>query len=509
MTTLDAAFAGAAASDLRCEGGQVRFAAPLDDSPQSMWWHFALETPEPVTVTCVWERTNEVLGHPGLAKAVPVYHDGARWRRVPSRTCRYCADSHELRFRVPCRAGRTEVAYCYPYTWEQIDALLAELTAGGEATVRQVGTSAHGRPFRLLEFGHGDRQVWAGARHHSGEVCGSYVLEGFAREALRRPALLAAATFHVAAAMDGDGVAEGLYGKDRAPRDYNRDYCSPPSRPEVAALMAAAQAAGADVYLDLHGPAPGDGTFLVPVKEPFASLQHWDAVWRLGSYLEALAPASCPCRMADLHRDSLNWCSENTMQNSTDYFQRTFDALSLTLETAYHRSHDGRLVTPRGWMALGRALAQALGAALGVLPTPDVSTLERPRALVPRLQHWRCVHLPVQVDLAEQAGRLSIGGHGGNSYCWLMSRDALPAVDGRTVVFCRLRGQIESLTLTAKGWDTAAGLPTGTWEGSELHLRAAGGWQELALPHAQGTCLLMVRLRGLEGTLELCRTPPG
>ncbi|MEI6500070.1 MAG: M14 family zinc carboxypeptidase, partial [Armatimonadota bacterium] len=259
MLTLSTAFPGGSAADLRQENGQVRFSARKGGGPVSMWWHFGVTGETPRVVDFIWEKTGEVLGSGGLGAAVPVFNDGTGWRRVSARHCLYLPDRREFHFRVPCRVGLTQVAYCFPYGWERIEEFGREMAATGLATLRQISSSAEGRPFELLEFGSGPVQVWVTARHHSGETPGAYVLEGMVREALRLPRLLRAASFHVAAAMDVDGVAEGLYGKDRGPRDFNRDYVSQPCRPEVAALRQAAEALGrVDLFLDLHAPAPGD-----------------------------------------------------------------------------------------------------------------------------------------------------------------------------------------------------------------------------------------------------------
>jgi hypothetical protein len=503
MISLSTDFPGAAAENLRLEKGQVRFHAPRGEAPISMWWHFGLELDACETIECVWERTDEVLGAGGLGAVVPVYHDGLRWRRVPTRYCQYLPEQREFQFRVPCRKAHNQVAYCFPYTWEQLNRFVDDLADGGLVHVRRIGESAHGRPFRLIEFGHGELHVWIAARHHAGEMSGSYVLEGFVREALKQPALLGAATFHVAPAMDVDGVAEGLYGKDRPPQDFNRDYVSKPMRPEVAALMQAAEWSGkAHLYLDLHAPAPGDGTFLVPAKEAFAGLDHWNMAWQFGRYLEALAPSGCPCRVADLQRNFSNWSSENTLQTSTDYFYHRFGALSMTVETSYHRSFNGRLVSYRGWTSLGKALARAVAIEAGAGRVPDLPPVEKPESLLPRFRNWWCVHVPREVELTEHPAALEITGTSPKSYCWMMNKQVL-APDFEAGFAWRLEGTVEKLTVTVKGWDRGAQLPTGTWESMEVPLEASATWQTHSIRHREGAGLLMFRVEGLQGRLEL------
>lgn len=466
-----------------------------------MWWHLGIRSDAAGTIDFVWEKTDEVLGSGGLGAAVPVFDDGTGWRRVSARHCLYLPDRSEFHFRVPCCKGVTQVAYCFPYSWERVRAFGREMVATGLAAVRPIGESEHGRPFELLEFGIGPVQVWVTARHHSGETPGAYVLEGMVREALQLPRLLRAATFHVAAAMDVDGVAEGLYGKDRGPRDFNRDYVSSPCRPEVTALIEAARAVGrVDLFLDLHGPAPGDCTFLVPTNESLAPVDHWDRAWEFGRHLEALAPVRCPVRVADLQRGALNWTAENSMQTSTSYFYQHYDALSLCLETSYHRTWEGRLLHARDWIALGRAVARAVAVQAGARRAPGVGGIARPPSLVPRFEHWRCVHLPADVALRQTVTALRITGCSPQSNCWMIHEPCLRS--GEAQFSYRLKGTVKSVVATAKGFDPVGGLPTGAWESVALELKATRSWAVVTVPNRE-PARLMLRVQGLEGVLEV------
>ena len=65
------------------------------------------------------------------------------------------------------------------------------------------------------------------ARHHACEMMASYVLEGLVETVLEDPGLIdlrASTQFRIIPFVDKDGVEEGDQGKNRIPRDHNRDY---------------------------------------------------------------------------------------------------------------------------------------------------------------------------------------------------------------------------------------------------------------------------------------------
>lgn len=494
-------FPEASALYARSRADGVHFAARCDEAPVSMWWHFALEGLRGAPVPMVWERTHEVLGPGGLASAVPVYRTRRGWRRVPVASCRYEAEASELRFEVPAAADRVEVAYCTPYGLDRVQALLAALGRHPDVRVRVIGESEHGRPFPLVEMGHGETHVWLAARHHAGEVPGAYVLEGLLREAVRQPGLLERVTIHAVPVVDVDGVAEGMYGKERRPRDFNRDYVATPSRPEVAALTEAAEAVGrADIYVDFHAPCAGDHTFLVPVSEPLTTLAYWDEVWELGRWLEAQAPAACPCRVADLSRASFMWSGDLLMQTSTDYFHRRFGTLAMTLETSYHRAWNGRLLSPSGWQGLGRALLGCLAAKVGERAAPDVAHIAPPPSLVPRPRHWACVTWPPP-GLRERRDGLEISSAdstgAGVMYERLLNDEAAAQLG------VLLDGEAAALTVTAKGFDPRSGRPTGEVRTISTELQAAGREQTIPVPRGLPCYRLICRVNGLRGTLHV------
>ncbi len=62
------------------------------------------------------------------------------------------------------------------------------------------------------------------ARHHACEMMASYVLEGIISKIMSKPGRFPDSEFLILPLMDLDGVENGDQGKNRIPRDHNRDY---------------------------------------------------------------------------------------------------------------------------------------------------------------------------------------------------------------------------------------------------------------------------------------------
>lgn len=103
--------------------------------------------------------------------------------------------------------------------------------------------------------------------------------------------------------VDLDGVEGGRYGKDRPPRDMNRDWSANPCHVEVRAIRAAiADLVGRHRYRwfnDFHAPHPSGFSFPVPVRPSHLGKADWAAFWRFAALLAKEAPAECPIRAAD------------------------------------------------------------------------------------------------------------------------------------------------------------------------------------------------------------------
>ncbi len=129
----------------------------------------------------------------------------------------------------------------------------------------QLAVTRKGRPVEKLRLGcirSAPRcRVLLTARHHACEMMASYVLEGIIGGVLADDEkgrwLRENVEFLVVPFVDKDGVEDGDQGKNRAPRDHNRDYDGASVHVETAAIRGQVpQWAGGKlaVALDLHCP---------------------------------------------------------------------------------------------------------------------------------------------------------------------------------------------------------------------------------------------------------------
>ncbi|CAN7178560.1 M14-type cytosolic carboxypeptidase [Phenylobacterium sp. LjRoot225] len=221
-----------------------------------------------------------------------VSSDGEAWTRTDTR---YADGVLEIRHRPP--ADELWVAYFPPYDGRRHQALLSRAIAAG-ARADVLGRSVEGRAIDRLTLGTGRRQVWLLGRQHSGETMASWWMEG-ALDRLLDPAdatghaLLTAATVHIAPLINVDGAARGNLRGNAAGVDLNRQWHGPdPRAPEVAAVLAAMDAAGVDLSLDVHGDETLPHVFVDGADvDPQATASQIAGVERFKSALLVASPA--------------------------------------------------------------------------------------------------------------------------------------------------------------------------------------------------------------------------
>lgn len=199
--------------------------------PEAMWFYFRVEPqpqPPPRTIRCRLLLPDNLLGGGSYETGfLPVYKtENQDWTRVPYIDPKHREDGRPVcEWVIPGNEGTAEVALCYPYSTAELDQLTKDTSLNRDV----IGLSDHERLLLRLGNGPGETDskrpgIYCTARHHAGETPGSWMLDGFLREiavAGKRAPLVWTVPF-----VDVDGVADGSYGKDRFPWDYNRAYGS-------------------------------------------------------------------------------------------------------------------------------------------------------------------------------------------------------------------------------------------------------------------------------------------
>lgn len=147
------------------------------------------------------------------------------------------------------------------------------------------------------------------ARQHAGETLGSWILDGLLRRIaeLGDAAPLTWAVSFVDADGVADGVAEGAYGKDRHPVDYNRSWWRMGRRHETVCAMRDVDRWRARcaprLCLDLHAPGAleRDGCYAYTTIGGGGPAPSGSAAWieRIGCALGSRFAAADFSRIAD------------------------------------------------------------------------------------------------------------------------------------------------------------------------------------------------------------------
>ncbi len=281
-------------------------------------------------------------------------------------------DETRKSFRYSVPPGAAEVRFCVtlPYLESHWRAFAARHASNPAFRQSVLCTSQKGRPVQLAEIGRltkNNLRVLLTARHHACESIASFELEGFLEQVLADDStgrwLRTHVHFTVVPFMDKDGVEDGDQGKNRRPRDHNRDYAGESIHPSVAALRKLVHAwpeGQLRIHIDMHCPnLPDREIYFVGVPDQ----RVWKEAEALSRILESVQAGS-------LRFDSRNNLpfgkSWNSATNFTDGKSSTTWTseqpgiwLASTIELPYANA-GGAVVTPDSARAFGRDVATAL-----------------------------------------------------------------------------------------------------------------------------------------------------
>lgn len=349
----------------------VRLAIRMDAGDEHMqWFHFRVSGGR--GQSCRFALTNaHKASYPkawaGYAAVCTV--DRQTWFRVPTR---YVDGALVIEHTPP--ADLAWYSYFAPFSLEDHLALLARCQGSPLARVDRLGATVDGRDLDRVTVGTGPRVCWVIARQHPGESMAEWWMTGFLARLLD-PAdpvagrLREGATFHVVPNMNPDGSVRGHLRCNAAGANLNREWAEPTVErsPEVHAVLAAMDATGVDLCLDVHGDEELPYNFISGAEgipgwtERLSTLDR-----RFREVYEQADPA-----FQSVHGYPVDKPGEGNMTMCTNAVAQRFDCLAMTLEMPF--KDDANHPDARtGWSpdraaALGRAVLEPMAAVLGDL----------------------------------------------------------------------------------------------------------------------------------------------
>jgi hypothetical protein len=352
---------------------EVSFAADPHGGPESLWFCFRVEesgkrggTSSKVKLT-LKHSTNVLGGGRPLAFRPVVRAADGDWERLGTPSVEQLPDGRRLVSWVVDAPRRFfDVALCYPYGTEEVEALVRE--TGGFWRSDVIGVSPQARPLLRLSNDYGKKHsrrpgLYLTARQHSGETPGSWVLDGFLRQVATlgsdAPLVWAAPLTNI------DGIERGDYGKDNFPYDLNRAWGLVPMRHETLVFQRDVarwrERCRPVLGLDFHAPGgtEKDGIYaFVPnpetSPEKYKTALAWNA--EIKKTLTRRYAAEDFDRVAGYH-------SRWETPSFADYVCRTVDVCGYTFETSYALAR--RLVLTReDYRDAGKRIATAVMAKL-------------------------------------------------------------------------------------------------------------------------------------------------
>ena len=349
------------------EGDTVKLRPDLRDT-QGDWfyWAFRVKNAQGRTLRFIFTKQNPV-GARGPAISLD---EGVTWTWLG----RENVTNSTFAYAFPADAASVRFSFGMPYTAASLKAFLTSIGQHSALRVEKLATTRKGRTVERLHLGklNGEprHRVLITARHHACEMMGNYAAEGLMAAVLADDELgrwyRENVELMVIPFVDKDGSEDGDQGKNRKPRDHNRDYTGQSVHVETAALREwVPHWSGGKLaaMIDLHCPYIRGGRnerIFQPGKETPCL---WQEQQRFAQHIKQNLRGPLPYDPADDLPFGLEW---NTGNNTTQGMSSTTWAgalpgirLATTIELPYANA-GGKMVTQESARQFGRDLAAAL-----------------------------------------------------------------------------------------------------------------------------------------------------
>jgi len=268
-----------------------------------------------------------------------------------------------------------DVRFCFaiPYQQKDLERFLQKYESSPLLRREQLCQTKKGRDVWRLHLGNPDQQpdhrVIITARHHACEMIASYTVEGLMAAVLSDNETGQYFQNHVdllvIPIVDLDGVEDGDQGKNRKPRDHNRDYIDKSVHPEVQAIrnfIPKWSLGKLHFGLDVHNPYISgnynEQIYLVEKGGKFA-----ETAREFGLILQKVRSGPLPYRADDNLPFGTGWNTANNYKQGMPFGKwislQPGIKFAATIEIPYANVR-GITVTAESARAFGHDLAQAI-----------------------------------------------------------------------------------------------------------------------------------------------------
>ncbi|MEE8451048.1 MAG: hypothetical protein V3R99_04005 [Thermoguttaceae bacterium] len=349
------------------DGDVVALRQDLRDT-EGWWfyWSFRAYGAEGKTLTFRFTNRN-VLGTRGPAVSLDA---GRTWSWLGAENVENTSFSYTFLADVPC----VQFAFAPSYQESDLRRFLKQHEANEHLVVDELCRTRKGRSVERLHVGRVDgnpaHRILLTCRHHSCESTASFVLEGMLAAVLadtddgkwfRENVEVLAVPL-----VDKDGVEQGDQGKNRRPRDHNRDYDGSSLYRSVAALRSFVPQwsdGRLSVAIDLHCPYirgnHNEAIYLVGNRDP----KIWNEQCALSKILESVCRGSLPYKAADNLPFGQSWNTENNYRAGKSCSRWAGELKGMRLATSFEIPYANvgeTTVTPDLARSFGTRLVEAL-----------------------------------------------------------------------------------------------------------------------------------------------------
>ncbi|HVE41310.1 MAG TPA: peptidase M14 [Planctomycetota bacterium] len=356
---IDAAFPGGNIIVDKIDGDTVSLHQDLrDTNGQWFYWQFRVRGAQGRTLHFQFTKGDVVSV---LGPAVSL--DGGESWAWPAKE-----SSKPASFQYAFPADARDLRFCLsiPYLEKDLRKFLDRHKDDANLKVETHCETKKGRKVERLRVGHGDLRILLTARHHACEMTASYVLEGILEEALVDPWFKEKVEIAAVPFMDKDGVEDGDQGKNRKPRDHNRDYDGESIHESTKAMRAWGEK-WADgklkVALDIHSPtlrgADNGVIYFVGTKDQ----ENWKKIVRLSEILESTQTGPLHYQTKDNLPYGTSWNKDSSFTQglTCSGWARHLPGIeaAASIEVSYTNVH-GTVLTAENARLFGRDLARAI-----------------------------------------------------------------------------------------------------------------------------------------------------